>query len=127
MIMKIYVVTKGSYSDYHIVAATLDKEKAEAIAKRFSDKWDDCDVEEYEDCEVDTRPYWNVTFEGSTSNIIDCKLSDMGEYDIGLLNVFRKNIYRESYVTVAADTEKEAIKIAAEKRAEYLAKKEGVC
>ena len=34
--MKIYVVTDGMYSDYHIITATIDKGVAEKIAKRFS-------------------------------------------------------------------------------------------
>lgn len=46
---KIYAVTKGSYSAYHIIALTTDKERAEHIAKIFSDGWDDAEVEEFED------------------------------------------------------------------------------
>lgn len=125
--MKIYVVTKGQYSDYHIVAATLDKEKAEKIAKRFSDKWDDCAVEEYEDCEVDLRPYWDVRFKKGTSDIVRCEHSGIGEYYMDALNKFQIDINKNLRVIVAADTSEEAIKIASEKRAEYLAKKEGVC
>lgn len=35
--MEIYVITKGTYSDYHICALTLDKEKAECLKKIYSD------------------------------------------------------------------------------------------
>ena len=47
--MKIYIVTKGTYSDYHIIAATLSKQRAENIAKIYSDNWDEAEVEEYEE------------------------------------------------------------------------------
>lgn len=33
--MIIYVVTAGNYSDYHIVSATTDREKAEEIAEWY--------------------------------------------------------------------------------------------
>ena len=122
--MKIYVVTKGNYSDYHIVAATLVKERAEEIAKRFSDKWEECNIEEYEDSEAALKPYWNVKFKNGISECVSVGassyvlryLNDVEEYEDGRLDV-----------SVAADTPEEAIKIAAEKCAEYLAKKEGIC
>lgn len=31
----IYIITAGSYSDYHIIAATTDKECAEKIAEHY--------------------------------------------------------------------------------------------
>ena len=31
----VYVIAKGCYSDYHICAVTLDKEKAERLCKLF--------------------------------------------------------------------------------------------
>ena len=34
--MKIYVVTKGYYSDYHIITATTDKELAYRIEETFN-------------------------------------------------------------------------------------------
>lgn len=46
----IYIVTKGCYSDYHIVGATTDKEKAEEMCEFVGG-----DVEEYEDCKIDFK------------------------------------------------------------------------
>ena len=46
---------------------------------------------------------------------------------IYVLNEFQIDTRRNLRIMVAADTEEEAIKIASEKRAEYLAEKEGVC
>lgn len=47
--MKIYVVTKGEYSDYRIITATLNRWKAESIAEKFADLDEDTRIEEYED------------------------------------------------------------------------------
>ena len=43
--MKIYVVTRGVYSDYHIITATTDKALAERIAKKFDREYGDTSVE----------------------------------------------------------------------------------
>lgn len=125
--MTIYVVTKGEYSDYHIVAATLDKERAEKIAKKFSDRWEECMVEEYEDSEAALKHFWFITFKKGVNEIDICKNEDTCAYALHVLNrpIKRRDGIIEIYV--AADTSEEAIKIASEKRAEYLAKKEGVC
>lgn len=45
---KIYIVTSGSYSDYHIVAVFSEKEKADLyLDKMLSGRYDDEDVEEW--------------------------------------------------------------------------------
>lgn len=46
----IYILTDGCYSDYHIVAATTDKEKAEELSAKLY-----CEVEEYEDLKIDIK------------------------------------------------------------------------
>lgn len=46
--MKIYVITKGAYSDYHICAVATDKKKAEILRKAFSDDWNEAQIETYE-------------------------------------------------------------------------------
>ena len=60
--MKLYAVTKGEYSDYHIITLTHSKRKAEKIAKLCSDKYDDAVVEEYEESNIELRPLWEVRF-----------------------------------------------------------------
>ena len=47
--MKIYAITKGEYSDYHICALTVSKEKAAKLRKIYSDSFDEAYIEEYED------------------------------------------------------------------------------
>ena len=46
--MKVYVITKGAYSDYHICGVSLDKNLADKIAERCSDIYGDADVEVYD-------------------------------------------------------------------------------
>lgn len=46
--MKVYVITSGEYSDYGICAVTLDKEQAELLKIRYSDKYDTAYIEEYD-------------------------------------------------------------------------------
>ncbi len=37
--MKIYIITKGSYSDYHICNVTTDYDKAKRYKEAYSDNW----------------------------------------------------------------------------------------
>lgn len=124
----IYVVTKGHYSDYHIISATLDKELAGKIAEKFSDDCDECKVEEYPDAEVMLKPIWRVFFTTS-GDVQNCYMSDsVYDYLEGLKGVV-ETVYKRYYdmiVYVEADNEEAAIKIAAEKRAQYLAEKNGL-
>ena len=126
----IYVVTQGSYSDYRIVAVTLNKEIAEKIAAKFSNDWDECKIEEYGDAEVMLKPAWYIYFDknGNVCDTTECN-SDYDYHNIG--EVYEKNhIYYGGnyhiYVVVSADNLESAIKIAAEKRAKYLAEKLGL-
>lgn len=118
-----YVVTQGNYSCYHIVGVTSNRDTAEKIAAKFSDDYDECRIETYVDGEVMLRPAFDVWFnkDGSVSSIGRC----INEYDYKGLSVIEE--YRRGLkVTVSADTEEAAIKIAAEKRAKWLAEQNGL-
>lgn len=56
---KIYVITDGEYSDYHVVAATTDKKKAEKIRREITDYRFGCSarIEIYEDGEIGEEVY----------------------------------------------------------------------
>lgn len=131
--MKIYVVTKGSYSDYHIITATTDPEKAKKIAEKFTDKWDDAKVEEYEDSDIYLKNLWYVVFEAN-GEVRHVRLERSAFYydanDEEYVGRIRYNTYlghpNGTWIHVFADDEEGAIKIAAEKRAEFLAKKNGL-
>lgn len=123
---KVYIITKGSYSDYHICAATLDKNTAVKMAKKFSgDGWGDTVIEEYvlDDFTEGDRFMYCVTF-GNYG--ISCHFE---EYEHTENIVYHKNARTGEdcmIVYVKAQDEEHAIKIAQDRRAEYLANLEGV-
>ena len=123
----IYIVTKGEYSCYHVIAATTDRKIAKKIQKKFSDGWDDCKIEKFPDAEVMLKNLWNVYFT-KAGTVWKCVISD-SEYDYRDNREITDTIYKRDYdliIKVEADTEEAAIKIAAEKRAKYLAEKNGL-
>ena len=60
---KFYAVTAGHYSDYHIIAITDNKERADNIAKIYRDDgWNtEPQVEEFVDGEVIEDAIWEVS------------------------------------------------------------------
>ncbi len=122
----IYIITKGSYSCYHVIAATTDRKIAEKIKKKFSNDWEDCRIEKFPDAEVMLRNVWNVYFKRN-GDVRKCELSN-SEYDHQWCGRIVP-VLRDDYnliVTVEAENEVSAIKIAAEKRAQYLSEKNGL-
>lgn len=114
-IQKVYVVTAGEYSDYHIECVTFDRKWAEARAKRCGGL-----VEEYnpdEERRLFTDMY-RVSFTGfamSCTKIVD--------------KTSTEEIYGDAdgvVVIVYAKDEEHAKKIAQDKRAEYLARVFGI-
>lgn len=123
---KVYVITAGSYSGYHICAVSLDPKKAEVLAKFYTEHgYDQAGVEEYEaDYEYDRIEsgcqMYIVTFdEKGNVEHIELDRTPMSE------NVYR-SWGRSVKAEVWAKDAKAAVKIAAEKRAMYLAEKEGI-
>lgn len=114
--MKIYVLTKGEYSDYHIITATTDLTLAEAIRKKFG-----AEIEEYENAELVLRPIWLIRFE-KNGDVCECGRieSDYGYESAGLCNF---DITGGVYVYIVADSVEQAIKAGAERRAKFLAEK----
>lgn len=130
--MKIYVVTAGSYSDYHIEKIFTNKDKAEEFAKwcydsNGVDEWDtedELDVGKYYQISVQYRVYdngksempivsvWNRASDDSHSNYIH--LSDYHKYGGNYITLYinrilkanndDKNFYKQKYTKVAYDT-----------------------
>lgn len=46
--MKVYVITKGDYSDYHICGVAVDKNMADKIAEGCSSSYEDAEIEVYD-------------------------------------------------------------------------------
>ena len=46
--MKIYIITRGSYSDYHICGVAVDLKEAERLQNINTDEWDMARIETYD-------------------------------------------------------------------------------
>lgn len=116
--MKIYIITKGDYSDYHICNVTTDYQKAKRYEEAYSDNWDDARIEVYEDGENEKERYcWAYNPVSNTATI-----SEYNEKERVKTNM-RGEICT---VIVYAPDEKHAIKIAQDMLAKYKAEQAGL-
>ena len=122
--MKIYVVTKGYYSDYHIITATTDEELAYRIKEKFSgdDYYDEAKIEIFEDAEIFMKSCYFIRFDkgGNVITFEEEKSEYYYEQDEG------EDSQGNFYISIIADNKEIAIKIGAERRAMYLAQKYGL-
>lgn len=125
---KVYVITRGAYSDYHICAVAATKEIAEKLRKIYSDEYSwaaDARIEEYDlnEAKDDAGVFYDVTF---ADDKVSACFNEYGERES--IQFFKGNKWRSDrlIVSVRARDEDQAVKIAQDRRAEYLAKKEGV-
>lgn len=121
--MKVYVVTQGEYSDYHICAVALEKSKAEAICKLLSNQWNEPRIEEYDTDVVEPLLHG--------SKMYDVTLTEKGAasayeesdptYYLDSVNKVVKNRFKsgEYYVKVFAKDEAHALKVGIEKIHKY--------
>ena len=124
---RVYLVTKGSYSDYHIIAAFSDNLVAEVCAKDVSDEWDEGTVEEYEINSTAPRmPLWDISMYRKTGSVISAK--DRGKWGVKYDNVVHhgfKGMWNDgkmvSYRDIRARDLEHAVKIANERRVQEIA------
>lgn len=130
--MKVYVITKGEYSDYHICCVTDDQERAESLRRICSDVYDAAEIEEFDTeeipAETTVRRFFAFRFD-VIGNIIDEEQSWTGSADdrekyellerIGGGGVF-------FFARVFAENRDLALKIARDRRAKMIAEKYGL-
>jgi len=118
--MKLYAITKGDYSYYHICALTANKDKANLLKSIYSDTYNDASIEEYEDGEgSDLNLFWYCDKNGCNAQF--------EEYP-RLEQVCVNNITQEIHgVLVYAKDAAHAEKKAQDMIAEYKAKQAGIC
>ncbi len=117
--MKIYAITKGKYSDYHICALTVDKDKAYRLREIYSDSYEEANVEEYYDGEgKDLQFFYLCDKEGNHARLWEYPEKE---------KVFVDNTGRMYAVGVYAKDKEHAEKKAHDMIAEYKARKEGIC
>jgi hypothetical protein len=125
---KIYIITRGEFDEYHIVAATTSESKAAKLldicnsANRNAGNL--AKIEEYDDSDMDNefKPVWNCYMDGDNvtaypADCVMCEIENAKNY-IDLWNVC-KTTDGEYAVDVAATDEETAKKIAKNIIAEY--------
>lgn len=123
-----YAVTDGDYSDYHIIAITDNKERAENIKKLYSSKYSEPMIEEFFDEEAKSEVLYDVLY--NTDGSYNVTLQTFDKKYFSDINIIRENILCNHWwkyqVLVIAKDKNHAIKIAQDLWAEYRAKKEGI-
>ena len=125
--MKIYVITKGTYSDYHICAVSEDKEKAKKLQKFFNgtETYNQARIEEYEtdfhltEIEAGYKAYYCYIYNDGNFNVGETEPNYLVEDDFCVRYNARTGRY---YFYVLAKDRNCAKKIAFDKVAEYKAK-----
>lgn len=129
--MKVYVITTGEYSDYRICAVTLDKEKAEKLKIKCDPlDYTGARIEEYDTDECEAfydGDIYRVHFDVGGCVYTIAK-SEPTSYALEMLKAkpHFDAISHLLIVYVSADSAEAAIKIAAERRAKYIAEKMGL-
>lgn len=123
-----YAVTDGDYSDYHIIAITDNKERAENIKKLYGDNYSEPMIEEFFDGEAKNEALYDVVYKTDGSYKVSLKDFDMNK--LSNINIVNENTFHNNWwkyrVLVMAKDRTHAIKIAQDLWAEYKAKKEGI-
>lgn len=124
--MTVYVIMQGQYSEIHIVTVTLDKEKAEKLAKYHSRLEDEAWVDEFETDETPDEklnsmvPVYYVAINTDGSSTV--KISSYWNSEIPYEPRFNvrddRNMIFTAYLT--APDEAHALKIARDRRAKML-------
>ena len=119
--MKVYVITAGEYSAYHICAVTANPESAENLRLLYSDEWNgEAEIEEFDTEELSERPktYWRVqSYEGRMCSCREFPITNECEVECKLNSVTcNHSVYT---VDVVAKDRAHAIKIAQDLIAQY--------
>lgn len=124
--MIVYVITKGSYSDYHICAVTTDKNRAKKLKRIYTDSWDKAYIEKYDTGKTDEMVDKDYKCFAcyDMPNGIEVKLENP-DYHIDKTRI-EKDWGGHYFCYVLAVDEEHAKKIFCDKLAEYKAQKEGI-
>lgn len=135
--MKIYVVTEGSYSDYHIVGVSDDMETARKIAEYRGAEVETYDTNDF----TDDRLFWLYTWrtwyddygEKQERESIECRMQDEFHEEVNIVRltcgkrrykvIVRLTWGKRRYkVVVKANDRDHALKTARDMVAQYKAK-----
>ena len=125
--MKLYMLTRGSYSDYRVFGIFSSRENAE-LYQRHVDKLDPVPYSEWNDIEemqldAGIAPlqaglsYYCVCIHKLTGNIVSVDTAD----DTDISNYDREHEFGNLHFYMGARNEEHAVKIAADRRRQILA------
>lgn len=118
---KVYVITQGEYSDYGIVAVTLDEKQAETLRIINSREYEPCNIEIYDtddykvEISEDYRPWYKV-------HILNGEVIGIRSFNENPNQKFQRiKEYDDFFICVRAKDEEQAKKIAFDKLAQWKA------
>lgn len=124
--MKVYVLTEGCYSGYHIIGVTLDEEQAKIAADALSNSHFTVNCEEFETNDINVvKPgwkLWEIYFDEKTHAITRIYRSEYPDC-LGAVQLMRDKTF---CVEVYAEDKEHAIKSASDKLSKYLAEQAGI-
>lgn len=124
--MKVYVLTEGCYSDYHIIGVTLDEEQAKIAADALSNEYFTVNCEEFETNDINVIKsgwnLWEVYFDEKTHAITRIYRSEYHDC-LGTIQLMRDKTF---CVEVYAEDKEHAVKSASDKLSKYLAEQAGI-
>ena len=124
--MKIYVITSGEYSDYTIEGVTLDRKKAQCVAKLLDRSRKSVHIKEYNSDMFtgNEKIQWYISFTADGSY---CATEmDFCADRLNRLPMVYKSKRGGYNVYIQADDKEHALKIAQDELARYKAEKEGI-
>lgn len=98
-----YAVTDGDYSDYHIIAITDNKERAENIKKLYSGKYSEPMIEEFFDGESKDEALYDVWYKTDGSYELFLQGFDMNE--LSNINIVKENTLHNDWWKYREKTE----------------------
>lgn len=113
--MKVYIVTQGSYSDYHIEAVFTDEKQAKYYCATHSYDYGECEIEEYDtderqfSTEKEVKELWVGIFDCYGN--YECSRLDRYTLDHKQIEVNRNRLGRVGIAKVfPCDTSEEKMK-----------------
>lgn len=129
--MKIYIVTSGCYSDYHIDAVFLEKEQAEYYCASYAS--DEANIEEYDtddhavECKKSVYKHWEATFDDAGLRNVEVQGYSFDYLMPAVkngLDWFDRKVYLLRFATARDKNEEQAQRIATDLYAEIKYNKE---
>lgn len=123
---KVYVITKGSYSDYHICMVTMDRNRAEKSKKLLDDEYEKANIEEYilDETKETGRVYY-IEFRDDES--VEVHIDEYENFKSFDLLPYIDDLFSDKIrIYVRAKDEDHALKIAQDEHAKWKAEKEGI-